>query len=372
MPLTKPVRILIVGNYQDDNQQSMIRFSYLLEKIYSPIASCVVIQPPGLFGTIFFMPKIFKKYLAYIDKLLIFPVILFFYSFSYDLVHIADHSNSFYTYFCPRAKTLVTCHDLLAVRGARGDQSVACVSSRLGPFFQLLVLAGLKKANAVAFDSSATFQDYTKLVSFSSSQKLRVTYIPLNANFRSSQELTRSYLTQKLQLPDTPYLLMVGSAQPRKNRQMALQILSKLGPSFSLVFAGESLAKEELHFQITSPVGMNVVSIVSPSHLHLNALYCNAFALLFPSISEGFGWPLIEAQASGCPVIASNATSIPEVAGYGALYSDPFDVEKFTNHVYALADPHLRKTMISKGFENLDRFELNTVSENYQSLALSL
>ena len=110
---------------------------------------------------------------------------------------------------------------------------------------------------------------------------------------------------------------MVGSSHPRKNRTLALQLLEHLGPSspYMVVFAGAPLTVAHQTFRACHPLGDRLISIEEPSHALLNRLYCHAHALLFPSFSEGFGWPLVEAQTCHCPVIASPTTSIPEVAG---------------------------------------------------------
>ena len=68
---------------------------------------------------------------------------------------------------------------------------------------------------------------------------------------------------------------------------------------------------------------LSVIEVVEPSDEDLRSLYSGAAALLFPSLYEGFGWPLIEAQSCGCPVITSNRSPMTEVAGSAALYIDP-------------------------------------------------
>jgi glycosyltransferase involved in cell wall biosynthesis len=112
------------------------------------------------------------------------------------------------------------------------------------------------------------------------------------------------------------------------------------------------------------------MSITHPSHALLNRLYCQAHALLFPSFAEGFGWPLVEAQTCRCPVIASGTTSIPEVAGDGALYANPTDVDTFAAHVRTLEDPAARANMIHRGLANLHRYDLEVVADAYRLFAI--
>ena len=109
-----PRRILVVGNYPADQQQSMIRFAHLLVSLYQPYAQVHLIQPFVLVTRLPGLPAVARKYLAYIDKLLLFPLWLALRARSYEMVHIADHSNAFYAFCCPQKRCIVTCHDLLA------------------------------------------------------------------------------------------------------------------------------------------------------------------------------------------------------------------------------------------------------------------
>jgi glycosyltransferase involved in cell wall biosynthesis len=180
----------------------------------------------------------------------------------------------------------------------------------------------------------------------------------LNAPFSPDFQAFPLTPYEQEQVPAAPYLLMVGSSHPRKNRALAIDLLIRLGSRgrYRVVFAGAPFTSAEQTFCDSHPLGDRLISIVRPSHALLNRLYCQAHALLFPSIAEGFGWPLIEAQACGCPVIASTTTSIPEVAGMGALYADPESVVAFEQHVMALEDPDQRAPLIQRGFENIRRF----------------
>jgi len=367
-------KVLVIGNYFADQQQSMIRFANLLQRIYSQNGDVTLASPPCLVAGLPGLPEVFRKYLAYIDKLILFPVWLYLRTPNFALVHIADHSNAFYSYFSPRGRCIITCHDLLAVRGALGDPAVACDASPIGIWLQRLIMAGLRRADGVVFDSHSTFLDFQRLISASPRQRHAVIPIPLNAPFTKDPETLPITLAEKAQIPEKPYLLMVGSALPRKNRGLALHLIQLLGPTspYMVVFAGESLTPEEETFRITHPLGARLISIARPTHAILNHLYCQAHALLFPSFAEGFGWPLLEAQTCCCPVIASPTTSIPEVAGDGALYADPTDVSTFQRHVLALEDPAERSRLINLGLTNTLRFTTEVIAEAYRSFAFQL
>ena len=350
----------------------MIRFADLLVSIYKPSGDVVFKSPRAYFSLLPWLPGFVRKYLAYIDKLLLFPLSLLLSFRSFDLVHIADHSNAFYAFLFLRPRCIVTCHDLLAVRGAMGDQAASCESSPIGIFLQRLIMAGLRRANAIVFDSEATFYDYQRLTGISAaSKRYRVIPIPLNAPFNPDPHSFYLSSVERSQLPQQPYLLMVGSALPRKNRALALKLLVALGAKspYFIVFAGAPLTTAEKAFQTSHTLGSHLISVPGPSHALLNLLYCQAHALLFPSISEGFGWPLVEAQTCCCPVIASTTTSIPEVAGEGALYAEPTDVDTFAAHVLALESPIERERLIRLGIANTRRYDAELVGQSYRSFA---
>ena len=372
--VNQQLRILVIGNFLPDQQQSMIRFASLLVSIYSSSGDVTLCAPRAFISLFPGLPNFARKYLAYIDKLILFPLSLLWNFSSYDLVHIADHSNAFYSFCTPGRRCIVTCHDLLAVRGAMGDQTASCQASPIGIWLQRLIIAGLRHADAVAFDSSATFHDYKRLIDNSAGGVTHtVIPIPLNAPFSPDPQSFCLSVNERAQLPKQPYLLMVGSSLPRKNRDLAINLLLYLGANspYQLVFAGAALTAAERNFHETHPLGSLLISITGPSHPLLNLLYCQAHALLFPSFSEGFGWPLVEAQTCCCPVIASTTTSIPEVAGEGALFAEPNDVETFAAHVQALECPDERARLISLGLINTRRYDPLVVGESYRRFAYS-
>ena len=365
------MRVLVIGGYVSDQLQSMERYADLLVKLYQPYGMVTLWRPPGLFSRIPLLHSVAKKYLAYIDKIVLFPIKLGICSSSFDLVHIADHGYAYYSFFCNRSRCIVTCHDLLAVRGAMGDESAATGASRIGIWLQRLIMYGLRRSGSVVFPSEASYSDYIRLRGGPSNQKCEVIPSPLNATFSSNPSDFRISSGESSQVPPLPYLLMIGSSLPRKNRILALRVLLRLCDStpIKLVLAGAPLTEHEKLIIKQHKLQKRVVSIERPSHAFLNFLYCNAHALLFPSFTEGFGWPLIEAQACACPVIASTTSCIPEVVGAGALFADPTDEIAFTKHVLSLDSNELRREMIEKGFLNLRRYDVENIRQQLAAFA---
>ena len=106
-----------------------------------------------------------------------------------------------------------------------------------------------------------------------------------------------------------------------------------------------------------------VIEAVNVSNEELQALYSNALFLMFPSLEEGFGWPLVEAQACGCPVITSNRQPMMEIAGEGAIFIDPEDAE---GAAHRIAEGFGRREELRRaGFANVARFDQDAVLDQY-------
>jgi glycosyltransferase involved in cell wall biosynthesis len=167
-----------------------------------------------------------------------------------------------------------------------------------------------------------------------------------------------------------PFLLNVGSNLSRKNREGALRIFKKISQRLDcdLVFAGEALSPELARLKNEIGLNGNVIEVPQPSDATLEALYSGAFALLYPTKFEGFGWPAIEAQTCGCPVVSSQSTSLPEVVGDSALLRAPEDEEGFASDVLRLTDAATRDQLIARGFENVKRFTPERMVNDYIEL----
>jgi glycosyltransferase involved in cell wall biosynthesis len=125
----------------------------------------------------------------------------------------------------------------------------------------------------------------------------------------------------------------------------------------------------ELH-SLGAELGVSdrIVSIVNPESELLEALYSEAMALVYPSRFEGFGWPIIEAQACGCPVICSNREPLPEVAGDAAIVHDISDEAAFAADVLRLLDPSERDQWSKKSVQNAARYRAEEMISRYIAL----
>jgi glycosyltransferase involved in cell wall biosynthesis len=374
-------RILLVSNYAHDQQQSMQRFaSMLLDGLNNKGIEADMIAPKPFFGRLKPSGRGIGKWLGYIDKYLLFPRCLkrldteLHQAGQRAVFHICDHSNAMYASAVNLNPVVVTCHDLLAVRGAFGDRDAWCSAARAGKFLQRWILNSLSKADAIACVSHTTFQDLQKL-SPVASKKGAVVSLGLNSPFKELDAETCRVVFKEHSIDlQEPFLLHVGSSLPRKNRKAVIETLRLLKGRWkgSAVFAGESLTDELRSLAREYSVIENIREIERPSHMLLNALYSAAYALIFPSYAEGFGWPVLEAFVAGCPVITSNRTSLPEVAGEAAILVNPEDYKSMADAVVALENPATRKKMRQQGLLQSQQFDLGHMISEYQEIYNSI
>jgi glycosyltransferase involved in cell wall biosynthesis len=158
------------------------------------------------------------------------------------------------------------------------------------------------------------------------------------------------------------YLLYVGTLQPRKNLARLVQAFAPVAadyPALQLVLAGKKGWMYEEIFAQVRRLGLEgrVVFTGYVGEEDLPALYSGALAFVFPSLYEGFGMPVLEAMACGAPVVASNTSSLPEVAGDAALLVDPMAVDALSAALALVAgDPGLRAGLRARGLIQAARF----------------
>lgn len=160
------------------------------------------------------------------------------------------------------------------------------------------------------------------------------------------------------------YALFVGNRDGYKNFIPMLKPLSEC--AVSLKIAGKSLTRRETRALEACGISYEYCGMVNDTEL--NSLYNHALCLIYPSSYEGFGLPVIEAQMAGCPVIAYNASSIPEVIGDRRLLLDTLDTESLRARLTMLSDPTIRESIINAGLQNARRFTWEKMEEAYYKL----
>ncbi len=235
------------------------------------------------------------------------------------------------------------------------------------PRGQRLYLDGSTRFSAQAAtrliaDSRATAQDLTRFYNIPAN-KITVVYPGRD------ETLTRvdpAPVRAKYGLPEN-YLLHVGTLQPRKNLERLIEAVMQSGhakqSAARLVLAGRAGWLSEPIVALARARGVRLLDYVPDDDLA--GLYSGAAAFVFPSLYEGFGFPVLEAMACGAPVICSNTSSLPEVAGdpstrsgwSAALLIDPLDTRAMASAIErVLTDVDLRASLIARGFEQIQKF----------------
>ena len=397
---SKQTEILIVGNYLPDEQESMQRFARMLDEgLRAADVGVEWVKPGTWFGKLRAGSTGLGKWLAYVDKYLIFPWVLRRKVRGLAegaVVQIADHSNAVYVPAARSAghRVLVTCHDLGAVRGALGEDT-DCPASRMGTLLQGWIARSLGKADGIACVSTATMEDVARLIRRRDGSRV-ATWLVLNGlnapyrrlvvgsvEWREAEEIASRKVRQGGEgnkatgegggeKGGATFVLNVGSSLSRKNRDGAVRIFARVKdewPEGKLVFAGEALTPEVRELARELGVAERVVEVVKPTDAELEALYNRATCLLFPSKFEGFGWPAVEAQACGCPVLCSDAGSLGEVAGDSAFVRDWRDEAGFAREVLKVAkDEAARARWTELGLRNAGRFGAEAMVGRYRAI----
>lgn len=185
----------------------------------------------------------------------------------------------------------------------------------------------------------------------------------------TSQKVNRPEILRKYNLLTQKYFVFIGTLQKHKNIDNLIEaynIFSSLHAEIKLVLIGKKdNALNEINKKIKKFNLENSVQITGYlSEEEKDSILQEAFCLLYPSLYEGFGFPILDAQSRGIPVITSNISSMPEVAGDGALLVDPKDPESIAIAMAELIKNNkLRIELINEGFENVKRFSWEKCAE---------
>ena len=361
------MNILLIGNYAPDRQQSMLRFALMMEAGLRAAGHQVYISSPGAH----FGPPTASagaaKWLGYLDKYVVFPPKLKRDATTADIVHICDHSNAVYSPVLKGKPHIVTCHDLLAVRGALGEDTM-CPASPAGKLLQQQVLKGLSSCDRIVCDSAATGADAARLLKHDVAS-LEVIPLAVDECFRrlADDEIDRRIAAANLPfLLEQPFVLAVGSNEPRKNRRGIISMFARLKDRFTgnLVMIGPPLDADCRQLVAASGLDARVFQLSADNQL-LAAIYNRALALLAPSFHEGFGWPLLEAQSCGCPVVASQCAPFRELVADSALLHNVEREQDFADSLALLLDKRVRQNWVERGLSNVQQFTRESMINRY-------
>jgi glycosyltransferase involved in cell wall biosynthesis len=274
----------------------------------------------------------------------------------FDQFHLVDHSYSQLVHDLPPARTVVTCHDL--------DTFRSVLEPRREPrprWFRAMtgrILSGFQKAAHVVAVSAATRDE---ILAFGLHAPERVTVI-YNGVHPSCSPLPDPVADAQLShlLPpnsqDDIWLLNVGSAMPRKRLDVLLRVFAEVrqhAPSVRLLRVGPPLTAAQRQLARQLQVDSALFELGSVDRQVLAAAYRRAALLVHTADAEGFGLPLIEAMACGCPVIASDLAVLREVGGTAATYCAVGDIDSWKSAVVSALEGRINR---EAGFANAARF----------------
>ncbi|MFD2933744.1 glycosyltransferase family 4 protein [Spirosoma flavum] len=256
---------------------------------------------------------------------------------------------------------IVTLHDVLFLRQTSGINT-ASAYQRFGDQYRTMLVGRLiNRSSNVLTVSRFAAQQIKEALNIPKAQ-IDVLYNGVSNRFNDPVTHDRLASVRKAyQLPDR-YFFFFGSTDPRKNSKNVLQAFIKYGrtnPGISLIISGElsSLIKPLLTTDEYAFVQERCQFIGTIHNDDLPALYTLAEVFLFPSISEEFGLPILEAMACGTPVITSTLTAMPEIAGDAALLVDPHQPQSIAEAMHQLVDKSLlRQLLIRRGKERVAHF----------------
>jgi glycosyltransferase involved in cell wall biosynthesis len=267
--------------------------------------------------------------------------------------------------------TLVTVHDL----GYRTFPEAHPAGQR--SYLDLSTRWSVHTATHILADSEATRTAAIEIYN-TKPEKITVVYPGYEADLQPVRDVYRlEQVRQRYAIPGA-YILFLGRIQPRKNLVRLVEAFAALAPQYpdlTLVLAGPTGWLSDPIVARIEALGLNQ-RVRLPGYVAAEdkaALISGAHVFAYPSLYEGFGFPVLEAQACGTPLLTSTTSSLPEVAGAGALLVDPEDVDAIaTGLVRLLEDTGHRENLVQRGFRNLTRFSWAKAAEQTATVIASL
>jgi glycosyltransferase involved in cell wall biosynthesis len=271
-----------------------------------------------------------------------------------DLVHFAMVQQP----IMYRGKVVTTMHDLITTRFKNPSRNPIVFNFKQ-IVYKWVNRVVARKSAVIITPSEFSKEDVAKFAKVNS-RKIVVTY-----------EAADKIIDQPEPIPElvnSKFIMYAGRPQPHKNLYRlitAFSALKKDRPDLKLVLVGKSdILFERLKTWVTTEKIKDVVFTDFVSEGSLRWLYENCQAYVFPSLSEGFGLPGLEAMAHGAPVISSNATCLPEIYGNAAAYFDPLNIEDISLRINeVLKSPSLRDELVKKGFSQVKKYSWERMAE---------
>jgi glycosyltransferase involved in cell wall biosynthesis len=262
-------------------------------------------------------------------------------------------------------KLVVTVHDVMYLLPGSVLSASKVLRQRLGNSYRRMVVPGVaRRADRIITDSEFSKQEiaeYLRIIP----DRIRVIYPGMDPRFASFADAIASPPKEiGGESLDSPFILALGAGDPRKNTLAVIRVYGSrwrdLPNQEQLVIVGLRDWRSSAAYQLVCQLGLSkrVLFAGYVSEELLAWLYTSSRCFLYPTLYEGFGFPPLEAMACGAPVIASDCTSVCEIAGDAAILVDPSSEESIGNALgRLLRDEPLRRQLIQQGRARVQKFD---------------
>lgn len=263
-------------------------------------------------------------------------------------LHIS-HSSYYRFSLSKKAINITTIHDFTPEKFFTGF-------SRFTSYWQKKM--AIQLADGIICISQNTKKDLLYFHPKVNPDKIRVIYNGVSNEFHKIDDTKQTKINDEevKNCLNKKYVLYVGHRTNYKNFFKAAEAMARFCNNIHFVIVGEALNQQEI-IKINTILNPKDYTVLSKKNIEmLNALYNKAFCLIYPSSYEGFGIPILEAMKAGCPVITTNKSSIPEVAGNAAIMVKEISKENFEMAIESLEDDIFRNDLINKGYIQSQKF----------------
>lgn len=371
--------------------QSMIRFVKMLRDELIARGHQVTVLSPQPFFYKLPLPKSGKKWMGYIDQYLLFPrrIREILNSSSVDTLFVfADNALGPWVPYAANRRHVIHCHDFLAQKSALG-QIAENQTSWTGKIYQNFIRKGFTKGKNFISVSQKTKDD---LHDFLQNPPLlsEVVYNGLNYPFSPTPVNEARLILSKIFKIDLTrgFILHIGGNLWYKNRLGVIHIYNAWRKKrvneiiVPLILIGEYPSPALLQARADSSYKNNIHFLTGVSNENVRYSFSAASVFLFPSIAEGFGWPIAEAMACGCPVITTNESPMTEVAASAGFYISKQDINE-DNNLWALKaaekleqimnmTPIEREKVVTAGILNAQRFSTKNAIDKIENIYQSI
>ena len=292
-----------------------------------------------------------------IEENIFFPRSLFSrlnYIFSYNIFFKEKDIYHFFAFRIPkkiRGKVIITIHDMIYKIYPETTQIKNLDK------FNKEITNSIKKSDKIIAVSEATKRDILNYFNIAE-KKIEVIYPGVDNEIYESY-VSKDNVLKKYKIK-TKYILFLGTLEPRKNIVNIIKGFERTNlKNIKLVIVGKKGWKYKEIFEVyeNSPCKDSIQILDYIDEKDKIAMYKGAELFIFPSLYEGFGMPVLEAMAAGTPVITSNISSLPEVAGEAAILVNPYNIVEIAKAIEnVIKNDRLKKEMIEKGLKQARKF----------------